>query len=811
MTTATNSYDSILDFENSVAKYLKHECGVLSSKVNAEELFVAVARTIREKLVAMELHTRNFQVSTKQKEINYLSAEFLTGRYLAQNLLSTKLINVAEATIKKYGFTLADIEAVEPEPGLGNGGLGRLAACFLDSMATLGIIGMGHGLEYEFGIFRQSLNNGWQHEHPEDWLERGSPWRIVRFQDEVVVGLGGHVRDSIDSSGSYKAEWIPGCTLKGIPNDYVIPSFADLWACTLRLWTARSTDPLDFNKFNAGDHFGARGSETHAKNITRVLYPNDQVPEGRELRLTQQYFFVSCAIQDIIRRHISLYGDILNLPEKVAIQLNDTHPSIAVVELMRILIDSFNLSWEVAWNIATRSFGYTNHTVMPEALEKWSIKLLGGMLPRHLQIIYEINNRFITNLPPQVHDNPRSVEKVSIFEESEPKQIRMANLACIGSNKVNGVAELHSQIISTFTFGEFARIWPQKFTSITNGVSPRRWLLVANPALSKLITSKIGTKWHFDLEYLKELENYLNDEEFIHQWQTVKRNNKKILGDLIKFRENVNVSINTIFDVQVKRIHEYKRQLMMALYIAHLYLKLKENPDLDVVPRTFIFGGKAAAAYLTAKSIIKLIWNIGSVINRDPQVNKKLSVVYIQNFNVTWGESIYPAADLSEQISTAGKEASGTGNMKFALNGALTIGTRDGATIEMANDVGEEYFFLFGHSAEEVQEIKAGGYLPRSIYEQNPDINKVISAILNNVFSTTEQDIFKPLMDLLLQQDEFLVLADLQSYIDCQAKVDNCYRDSLRWTKHAITNVARMGRFSSDRSIKEYCSKIWGL
>jgi glycogen phosphorylase len=775
------------------------------------DYFMAVAYTVRDRILARWLATRRSYSEHNVRLVCYLSAEFLMGPHLANNLLNLGVGEPIRQATKELGLDLDRIIAEESEPGLGNGGLGRLAACYLDSLASLGVPAIGHGIRYEFGMFHQEIHDGWQVELTDYWLRYGNPWEIRRPHAAVDVLFGGHTEYSHDTSGNLKVAWIPASVVKGIPYDTPILGYGSGRANDLRLWKSESGASFYFDKFNSGDYQGAVASKNFAENITKVLYPNDDEIQGKELRLQQQYFFVSCALQDMIRIHLRGGHSLDKFHEKWTIQLNDTHPSIGVAELMRLLMDQHELGWDQAWEITSQTFNYTNHTLLPEALERWPLPLFAGLLPRHLEIIYEINSRFLKVVRDQFPGDEGKVIRLSIIDETGSKFVRMAHLACVGSKHINGVAKLHTELLKTELLRDFHDLWPEKFTNVTNGVTPRRWLAVSNPEQSELMTSKIGDTWISNLEQLKKLEAYAEDSAFRAQWRKVQYDVKARLAQYILEDTGNTVDPSSMFDTQVKRIHEYKRQHLNALYILTLYLRLKKNPSLEMTPRTFLFGGKAAAGYAMAKLIIKLINSIGEVTNQDPEVKHRIKVLFLPDYNVTFGQKVYPAADLSEQISTAGKEASGTGNMKFAMNGALTIGTLDGANIEIRDAVGHENFFLFGLTAPEVAATRNAGYHPRSIYESNPMLREVVDSLASGQFSRGDRNLFRPLIDGLLNSDPYLLFADYQSYVDCQDQVSATFLDQEKWAKMSIYNAARMGRFSSDRAVQEYCRNIWDV
>lgn len=773
------------------------------------DYYMALAYTVRDRLLRRWIETTTTYIQEDVKSIYYLSAEFLMGRQLGNNLLNLGLDDRFRQALSELGLDLDQLIALEAEPGLGNGGLGRLAACFLDSLATLEIPAVGYGIRYEFGIFDQRIENGAQVEHPDKWLRFGNPWEIRRPELTVDVFFGGHIESYSDRQGNYRVRWVPERKILGTPYDTPVPGYNHNTVNTLRLWRAGASEEFDFQVFNSGDYAGAVTDKISSENISKVLYPNDDTSQGKQLRLEQQYFFVSCSLQDIIRNYRRSHANFEQFHEKVAIQLNDTHPSIGVAELMRLLVDVHELGWNRAWFITRQTFAYTNHTLLSEALERWPVSLFERLLPRHLEIIYEINHRFLKEVRAKYPGDPEQVARMSILSELPEKSIRMAHLACVGSHAINGVAALHTELLKKDVLHDFYKFWPEKFNNKTNGVTPRRWLLLSNPRLSQLVTSKIGKDWVTHLEQLQKLEAYVDDLEFRHEWQEIKRACKKELADYILLFNDVEVNVDSMFDIQVKRIHEYKRQLLMVLYIITLYNRIKHNPQIEVQPRTFIFAGKAAPGYYLAKLIIKLVNSVATVVNNDADVAGRLKVVFLAGYSVSLGQKVYPAAELSEQISTAGKEASGTGNMKFAMNGALTIGTLDGANIEIREEVGAENFFLFGLTAEEVYALKAKGYNPMAYYNQNPELQEVMARISAGDFSGGDREEFQPLVNSLMNHDEYLLFADYQAYVECQEKVDVAYRDRANWTRMSILNTARMGRFSSDRTIREYCKELW--
>ena len=779
----------------------------------ARDRFISLAATVRDRLIERWISTQQRYYKKDAKRVYYLSAEFLMGRALANNLINLGLFDTAREAMKMLNVDLADILEQEVDAGLGNGGLGRLAACFLDSLATLDIPAYGYGIRYEFGMFDQEIRDGWQLEKPDEWLRLGNPWEIARPEYGVPVRFGGHVEEHVDDRGRLHARWTGGEQVIGMPYDTPIAGFGCNTVNTLRLWRARASQDFDLRYFNEGDYEKAVLDKNRSETISKVLYPSDVKVFGKELRLRQQYFFVACSLHDMVRRHLVAYPSLDNLSDRVAIQLNDTHPAVAIPELMRILVDEHGIAWEKAWEQTVSSFGYTNHTLLSEALETWPVEIFQRLLPRHLSIVYEINRRFLRQVMNRFpHDDGR-VSRMSLIDEGggtlESKRIRMAYLAVVGSHSTNGVAALHTDLLKANLLHDFHEMWPERFNNKTNGVTPRRWLLQSNPELADAITARIGDGWITDLDQLGKLVPFAEDAELRAEVREIKARNKEKLAQLIEQELKLPIDRASIFDAQVKRLHEYKRQLLNVLHVIALYLRIKQDPGLAVWPRTFIFAGKAAPAYLTAKLIIKLINSVADVVNADPQVNDRLRVVFLPNYRVSLAERIFPASDLSEQISTAGKEASGTGNMKFALNGALTIGTLDGANIEIRDEVGAENFFLFGLTAQEVQTLRNRGYRPRDFYEQNPELKAVLDLVNGGFFSPDHPDLFRPLVQSLLDRDEYMLLADFQSYAECQARVDLAFRDPESWSKMAILNIAKMGKFSSDRTIREYAADIW--
>jgi starch phosphorylase len=789
---------------------LHSRLGRLERFATKNDLYLALALTVRDRLFERIVETMDTYGGMNARRVAYLSAEYLPGPHLANNLLNLGITDVTGEALNELGYDLDQIVGQEEEPGLGNGGLGRLASCFMDSLASVEVPALGYGVRYEFGIFDQVIRDGWQEEITDKWLRLGNPWEIARPDIAYSVKFGGHTEILRDQQGTLRV-WVPDTEIKGVAYDTPIAGYRANTCGVLRLWKAEAVESFDFTAFNHGDYYRAVQDKVMSENITKVLYPNDDVEAGKELRLKQQFFFASCSLQDMLNIHAMLGGTPTTFHEKWAVQLNDTHPAVAVAELMRLLVDDHRLGWDEAWTVTRKTFAYTNHTLLPEALEKWTVSLFGKLLPRHLEIVYEINRRFLDEVRAKFPGDGARVSRLSIIDETGPRYVRMAHLACAGSHRINGVARLHSELLKQTVLRDFAELWPEKFCNVTNGVTPRRFLGLSNPGLTKLITSRIGDNWLRDLNQLRKLESFADDPEFQQQWREVKLANKRRLAALIADRTGIKIAPESLFDVQVKRIHEYKRQHLAAVHIITLYLRLRRDPQADVPARTFIFGGKAAPGYLMAKRIIKLINSIADLVNSDPVVRDRLKVVYFPDFNVTNAQFIYPAADLSEQISTAGKEASGTGNMKFALNGALTIGTLDGANVEIHEEVGAENFFLFGLTADEVEKTKARGYRPGHYYDQNPTLHEVIDFIASGALGQGDHELFRPIVEHLLNDDPFLLLADYQGYVDAQERVTTLWRDPQAWTRMSILNTARMGKFSSDRSIRDYCERVWNI
>ena len=796
-------------FRQNIVNNLYYSRGANVQSASNYDIYMALSRTVRNHLVERFRRTVDMRYAVNPRFVYYLSAEYLLGRQLSQNLLYSDTGELAGAALEGSQFPMTTMIAQDVEPGLGNGGLGRLAACFLDSLATLDIPAIGYGIRYEYGIFRQEIRDGYQVEQPDEWLALDFPWEFAQPDDMIPVGFGGHAEHYRDEHGHLRARWHPAEQVMGEPHHILVPGYGTTTVNFLRLWRARATAEFDFRLFDIGDYASAVQAKVHSENISKVLYPNDNTPQGRELRLRQQYFFVACSLRDILDRFLRCGNPIEDLAEKVVIQLNDTHPVVGIPELMRLLIDEYDLEWHAAWEITHRVFAYTCHTLMPEALEKWPVSLFERLLPRHMVIINEINRRFLADVSARYPNDYDRLSRLSLIEDGGERQVRMAHLAVVGSFSVNGVAELHSQLLKDRVLRDFYELWPERFNNKTNGVTPRRFIRLANPRLSGLISDTIGDGWLRDLDRLEQLESHADNAAFRAQWRAVKAANKADLAAVIQARTGIVVDPNSMYDVMVKRLHEYKRQLLKALHIITRYNRLVADPTLDLTPRTFIFGAKAAPGYYMAKLIIKLINAVGEVVNNDPVAGKLMKVVFLPNFNVTLGESIYPAADLSEQISMAGKEASGTGNMKFALNGALTIGTLDGANIEIRERVGAENFFLFGLTVEEVFALKARGYRPMDYVETDPELEKALEQIASGYFSNGDPTLFEPIIRSLIDRDEFLVLADYAAYVECQNEVDRAYGDEEAWTRRAILNAARCGFFSSDRAMRQYAEEIW--
>ena len=795
-----------------IEDHIRYTLGRPFQLLEPQHYYHALSLAVRDRMQKNWTATTQTYVDLSRKVAVYLSAEFLLGPHLGNNLLNLGLEEEARAALAELGQDYDAVLDCEEEPGLGNGGLGRLAACYLDSLATLERPAIGYGIRYEFGIFDQEIRDGCQVERTDNWLASGNPWEIAKPELNYKVGWGGHTEHYTDAQGKQQVRWVPERIVKGVYYGTPIQGYGVNTCNTLTLWSANAVNALALEAFNAGDYYRAVEDQVVSENVTKVLYPNDEPEVGKQLRLLQQYFFVSCSLQDILHLLKALARRSTHeLPDWVAVQLNDTHPSIAVAELMRLLIDEDGLAWDEAWRITVATFAYTNHTLLPEALETWPLAMFEKFLPRHLEIIYEINSRFLDEVRGRFPGDDDRVRRMSLIGEDGGRNIRMAYLATVGSHAVNGVAAMHSELVKTTILKDFFQMWPERFSNKTNGVTPRRFIGLSNPGLRTLLDETIGDGWMVDLQKLRGLERHAGDPAFQQRWRAVKRGNKARLSKLITAGTGIELDPDWMFDVQVKRIHEYKRQHLNALHIITLYNRLKQNPHLDIAPRAFIFGGKAAPGYFIAKLIIKLINSVGETINNDPAVNRRLKVAFIPNFNVQNGQLIYPAADLSEQISTAGKEASGTGNMKFMMNGALTIGTLDGANVEMREEAGPENFFLFGLTVDEVREVLAKGYRPRDYVDRDPELAQAITLIADGTFSHGDTSVFAPLVSNLVDHDPFLVLADYADYIRCQGEVDRTWHDPQAWARMSILNSARSGKFSSDRSIAEYCEDIWNV
>ena len=801
----------IKELKRAFAYNLFYRQGATERSATLNDCYLAVAYTLRDKMQHRFVNFGDALVENDAKVVCYLSAEFLTGPHLHNNLVNLGLYDLFEQAVRESGLELKEIIDHEEEPGLGNGGLGRLAACYLDSLATLQIPAIGYSIRYEYGIFDQEIVDGWQKEISDNWLHPGNPWEIKRSDIVCDVGFGGHTETYTGESGRQHWRWVPSRVITGVPYDTPIPGYKVTNVNLLRLWSAKAHAAFDFEEFNVGDYYGAVAEKVNAETITKVLYPNDEQFQGKQLRLEQQYFFVSCSLQDMIRIHLLRNDTLDNFYDGFQVQLNDTHPSVAIPELMRLLMDVHFYDWDQAWDITCKTFNYTNHTLLPEAMEKWQLDLFAGLLPRHLEIIYEINRRFLDEVRLKFPGDDAMVSRMSIIDETGPKYVRMANLACIGTKAVNGVAALHTELLRKRTLADWNQMYPGKIHNITNGVTPRRWIAVSNPRLTALITEAIGEKWLTDLDELHQLESQADDPAFQQAWRKVREENKRDIAAIADRHIGMKLDPTAMFDVQVKRIHEYKRQHLNVLHIITLYNRIKANPDTEITPRVFIFGGKAAPGYFMAKRIIKLITSVAEVVDRDPDVRGRLKVYFIPNYNVKIGHVVYPMADLSEQISQAGMEASGTGNMKFSMNGSLTIGTLDGANVEIRQEVGPENFFLFGMTVQEVMELKASGYRPLDYYNQDHELKQVIDLIASGHFSHGDRELFRPIVDSLLYDDQYTLLADYRSYVDCQEHVSKLYRHRKEWTRTSILNAVRMGKFSSDRSIRDYARKIWDV
>ena len=795
-----------------ILDHLRYSVGRPAAAIRPEHYYRATALAVRDRMQDNRVASTQTSLDLGRKVTCYLSAEFLMGPQLGANLLNLGIEDAARAALAELGQDIDEVLACEEEPGLGNGGLGRLAACYLDSLATLERPAIGYGIRYEFGIFDQEIHDGWQVEKTDNWLDSGNPWEIAKPDVSYLVNWGGFVEHYRDEDGDDRVRWVPGRVLKGVAYDTPIQGYGVKTCNVLTLWSARAVKSFALDAFNTGDYYKAVEDEVNSETVTKVLYPNDEPEAGKRLRLLQQYFFVSCSLQHVLHIMDDLADlSIRELPDRFAIQLNDTHPSIGVAELMRLLVDERHLDWDEAWAITVATFGYTNHTLLPEALETWPLGMFAESLPRHLEIIFEINRRFLDEVRAKFPGDDDRLRRMSLIGEDNGKSVRMAHLATVGSHAINGVAALHSELLKESVLKDFYELWPERFSNKTNGVTPRRFLALSNPGLRELLDDTIGQGWLSDLGRLRGLEAYVDDAAFCGRWREVKRANKARLADYVRAASGVELNPDWLFDIQVKRIHEYKRQHLNVLHIIALYHRLKQNPNTDITPRAYIFGGKAAPGYFIAKRIIKLINAVAETVNGDPEVNRYLSVAFVPNFNVQNAHLIYPAADLSEQISTAGKEASGTGNMKFMINGALTIGTLDGANVEMREEVGADNFFLFGLSEAEVADIKRQGYRPAEYLERDDELRAVLGLIAGGRFSRGDTEVFRPLVDNLTHDDPFLVLADYAAYVSCQQQVGAAWRDSEAWTRMSILNTARSGKFSSDRAIAEYCDDIWNV
>ncbi len=808
-TTAADQHDRINKLKRAFAYNLFYKQGVSTRVASLNDFYLALAYTLRDRMQHLFVNSVEALLDKESKVVCYLSAEFLMGPHLHNNLVNLGLYDDFARAAEETGLDLKKIIDHEEEPGLGNGGLGRLAACYLDSLATLQIPAIGYGIRYEFGMFDQEIEDGWQKEFSDRWLHSGNPWEIKKPDLACDVNFGGHTEIYHGEQGTRRVRWIPARVITGIPYDTPIPGYRVNNVNMLRLWSAEAHTSFDFADFNTGDYYGAVEDKIKAETITKVLYPNDEQFQGKQLRLEQQFFFTSCSLQDMIKIHLFSNDNLDHFYENFQAQLNDTHPSVAVPELMRLLIDVHFYEWDQAWDITCKTLCYTNHTLLPEAMEKWQLDLFGSLLPRHLEIIFEINRRFLDEVRLKYPGDDQRLIRMSIIDESGPRYVRMANLACVGSKAINGVAAMHTDLLRKHTLADFNAMYPGKIRNVTNGVTPRRWIAVSNPRLTSLISDAIGEKWLTNLDELHNLEKLADDSSFQEAWRKVKEDNKQDVATRIFEKQNMIVDPCSMFDVQVKRIHEYKRQHLNVLHIITLYNRIKANPDIEITPRLFVFGGKAAPGYFMAKRMIKLITSVARVVNNDPDVRDRLKVYFIVNYNVKIGHSIYPMTDLSEQISQAGMEASGTGNMKFSMNGALTIGTLDGANVEIREEVGAENFFLFGLNVDEVMALQQSGYRPMDYYNSDDELRGVMDLIASGHFSHGDRELFRPIVDSLLYDDQYTLFADYRAYIDCQNQVGLAFQDTRNWDRMSILNTARMGKFSSDRSITDYSNKIW--
>ena len=800
---------SVEGLKEDFAWHLRYSLAKGDTRATERDEYTAFAMAVRDRLVERWISTQEEYARQNTKRVYYMSLEFLIGRLLGNNVINLKADQLCREALKEYGIDWNSLRDYESDAGLGNGGLGRLAACYIDSMSTLNLAGMGYGLRYDYGIFRQKIVNGCQVEEPDHWLKNGYPWEMARPEYAQHVHFGGHVECRTEG-GRQQWYWVPAETVQGIPYDLPIVGY-DKAVNSLRLWSAKAVDDFDLADFDKGSYVEAVEQKVLAENLTKVLYPNDNTSQGKELRLRQQYFFVACSLRDILRRFRQTNDSWDALPDKVFIQLNDTHPTLVIPELMRILIDQEGLDWDKAWDLTRRSTGYTNHTILQEALEKWPVPMMERLLPRHLQIIYEINGRFLQEISSLYPGDIKKLQRMSLIDENGERYVRMANLCVVGTSSVNGVAELHTEILKKTLFKDFYELWPEKFHNVTNGITPRRWLLKANPSLSQLISESIGDSWITHLDDLKKLEKFSGDANFLAAMAKIKRSNKGQLANWTKKNLGIELNPDAIFDVQVKRLHEYKRQLMLAIYIVMFYNRLINNPKYDPVPRQFIFAAKAAPGYYMAKLIIRFIHGIAGVVNSNPKTRGKLSVAFLPDYRVSLAEKIMPASEVSEQISLAGMEASGTGNMKFMMNGALTLGTYDGANVEIHREVGDENMFLFGLRTEDVAKLRPT-YVSKDWYAKDPEIKAALDMIKANVFSLLEPGLFEPILRSLLDyNDYYMLLADLRSYSEAQDRVDAAYRDAKKWNRMSLVNVARSGFFSSDRSVMEYARDIWHI
>jgi starch phosphorylase len=800
-------------FRESIERHARSSLAQPWETLSPRRMFECVSLAVRDLLVDRRLETERRYRRADAKHLHYLSIEYLPGRLLTNNLINLGIYDVCRDTLRQMGVSLEALEEAEPDPALGNGGLGRLAACFLDSLATLGMPGYGYGINYEYGLFQQEIDNGYQKEKPDNWLAFRTPWEVERPDEACLVPVYGRIEHGVDRSGRYNPMWLDWRLLIGVPHDVFVAGYGGRTVNVLRLFSARSSRDFDMHIFNTGDYLKAVEQKIASETISKVLYPSDAVPTGQELRLLQEYFLVACAMRDVVARYRQDHQTFDAFADKVAVHLNDTHPALAIAELMRILVDERDLSWDVAWQTTQSTMGYTNHTLLPEALEKWPVALLERLLPRHLQIIYEINRRFLAHVASVWPADTGRLQRMSLIEEGEPRQVRMAHLSIVGSHSINGVSAMHSRLVQQTLAPDFYDLWPERFNNKTNGVTPRRWLLQANPLLTGLISRTIGDTWITDLEQLTALEPYATDSGFRQEFGAVKRSNKERLARLIQQATSIRVDPGSLFDVQVKRIHEYKRQLLSVMRIVHEYLRLVEDGIQPSVPRTYVFAGKAAPGYWAAKQIVKLICSVGSIVNDDPRANGHIKVVFVPDFRVSLAETIIPGADLSEQISTAGSEASGTGNMKLAMNGALTIGTLDGANVEILEAVGAENIFIFGLTADRIQTLRSdGSYRPRDLYQHDARAARILDALGSNLFSPKEPGLFRWIVESILDHgDAYFHLADLPAYLETQHRVDDTFRQPTTWMSKAILNVARIGRFSSDRTVAEYARDIWGI